>query len=507
MRALLVAAALLAGCAMPEAQRARLDPSNTQLAQGEGLLAARVVVNISPSPLNLPAASMTVVPANGSATRSLINKAAAGGNTALFLEPLPPGRYRLSGLVSGMGNITIRAPLDKLLADFDVQAGRVTDLGAVVLAFTSAGFASGKYRVGSLASPQDTDAVLATLPADARERLLGEPPLRAANELDPRGNAGTLAIARALASITVQAGTGQGEPALFGRTLGMVSLWDPKREAWTTLDSGRSFSVRSVALARDGTLLAGMDEGVLAAHKAGLWRTLPAPVPNASVLFVGQGAGGEYYALVESRTEFLVLSAPDPAGPWAELRRLPMQRFLNPGHNSRAQAALAADRLALIYFPGGAASPEMHTMVPATRQWDKTVLAHDGPFDILGDGAVVTTTGTAFNRALQWSRDWGRTWVRTPLENWAQLPTFVDARTVYMSRLDKIGAFSAANTVMSLMKSQDGGATWTSMGELPKFSTRLYALPKPGWLLLSTQLGQLYSSSNDGKSWAPQQLK
>jgi hypothetical protein len=510
MKNILVAASLavtLAGCAMTQAQRAGLDPAKTVVPPGQGLVIARLVTNTTSAPIVLGNATLSVREVKGDKSYGygyvLENKAVPGATSALFFQALPPGHYQPIELVSGAGGITLTAPLEKLSKGFEVEADRVTDLGALVMVFESVGAFAGKYGMAHLASPDDSAAALKALPQDLSQRLTAQPPLRAGGSADSTANNLALREALSRASITSSSPLIEGKPMLFGRTLGLVSLWDPERQQWMHMHTGRSFAARATAISNDGTLLVGMDQGVMLARSGPEWEVLPPPARNASILFIGQSVHGEYFVVAEDHSAFVVLSSETLAGPWNELQRFAAGRFLNPSHNSRAQVALTPSRLAVIFSPGGTSRAVLHTFDLATRQWESTELADTG-YAIPADGQLVTSGGTAFNPAMQWSTDWGKSFKRIPLENWSILPAFRDEQTIYVRRLEKMGLVSANESITMLSRSRDGGATWEQMGELPKFMTQLYVMPRPGWLLATTMIGDLHVSSDDGRTWKRQ---
>jgi hypothetical protein len=67
-----------------------------------------------------------------------------------------------------------------------------------------------------------------------------------------------------------------------------------------------------------------------------------------------------------------------------------------------------------------------------------------------------------------------------------------------------MGLVSANESVTMLSRSLDGGVTWEQMGELPKFMTQLYVLPRRDWLLATTMIGDMHVSSDDGRTWMRQ---
>ncbi|MGH8618045.1 MAG: WD40/YVTN/BNR-like repeat-containing protein [Burkholderiales bacterium] len=508
----LLGTVFLGGCAMSPAQRQALDPANTVVPDGQGLLVARVVSNLSPSPILFRATQLRVRAIPDGDTRYLSSKAAPTAGGAIFLEALPPGRYQLLELTMQVGNGSSSARLDRQVPYFEVQANRVTDLGALVIAFESAGIFSGKYRVGFLPSPTDTDSVLQHLPTSLRDRLSAIPPLRVVLAKDPEDNQQILSFARTFSSITSQSELSDGLPVAFGRTLGIVSDWNPGTQAWSHVDTGRSFNVRSVSIEPNGTRLLGLEEGVLLLDDGFSVTAIPPPLTGASILFVGRRRNGEIIAVVEDRNNYVVFSSPGLKPPaWTELKRFPVERMVNPYLDTTPQIALARDRLVIfIGVIGWTADTVVHSLDFATGAWESHPSAVSSivitKFIVLYDGTIISAGGTAFTRALFRSTDWGKTWVRKPQENWSMQPIVRDNNVMYMWRLDGL-ALTESSSVSWLLKSENGGETWTLMGELPKYMSAIHILPKPGWLLLTTRAGSLYISNDDGKTWKPELVR
>lgn len=507
-RSLLAALVLIAGCAVPEGDRSKFDPANTMVAPGEGLLAARALISVPGSPLKSGYAILTLRRPDGSRV-SIKSKTPGRAQSAVFLEPLPPGRYELHQLGDGQ----VWAPLKSLPGAFEVAAGRVTDLGALVMVFSSIELRPGMFvsDVGRFVAAQapaseDTAVLLASLPDGIRQPLLEREPLRPSIAADPHVNGAALAYARARAGIHSRSALVPGEPIAFGRALGQVGVWHPGTEAWYALDTGRTFNVRSVAFARDGGLLAGMEQGVLMAFRGGTWSTLPPPAGNAAISFIDQADSGEYFALAEEQQAIKLLSQEGPGAAWK------LERAFAVSSNGTANAALGGGRLVVILRDRSASLPEIHVLDLRTREWTSASPPADGALQVLRDGAMAATISDYMRgRRTFVSTDFGTTWEALQTDKEGS-PVFLDSRTVYLLVTEK-PAFMQLRTVDTVWieRSRDGGRSWESVGSLVRpvtsgmshGATGFFALPKPGWFLSSSGTGELQVSEDEGRTWQP----
>lgn len=511
----LVALASSAGCAAQESQLRAIDPSAVSVPPAQGLLALRIVSNnvrgaqntgAAGGPLFFGSARLTLKSVPNGKTYKLDNKAGRSAGYALFLEPLPPGRYQVVEMTTQAGLYITGAPLDKQTAPFEIEADRITDLSALALIFAYATGTQGEFGIAQIVSmtPDDTTAALQSMNQDELKRLLAKPPLRPGTIVDPMTSMTVLMSGFDNASITAQAPMRDGQKIAFGRALGGISIWDPATQHWSSAGTGRSFPVRAVAFDTDGSLIVGMEAGLLLVQQRdGRYRRVAPPVPNAITLFIGRAATGEYLVVVEDRNTFVVASSPSLMPPaWTELRRIPIQRFMAPSTDTRLQFGLTREKLVVFSVTGGPGSEyTAHGFDLTTRAWDdvKITTSFGGlPRYTVFDGGTFATQngGSVFNRAISWSDDWGRTWRNTRMESSHFFPTFRDKATIYV--------YSRSATGGTLSKSADGGATWTAMGPLPAGFTEMYVLPRPGYLLTASTSGFLYVSADDGKSWVMQ---
>src|SRR5262245_13886119 len=93
-----MASLTLGGCARsPAPQRAR-DPSSVTVPQGQGMIVARIASNVGSSPLFLQSTTLVLRSEPDGSTHRLQSKASPHSGSALFVSPLPPGKYQATEL-------------------------------------------------------------------------------------------------------------------------------------------------------------------------------------------------------------------------------------------------------------------------------------------------------------------------------------------------------------------------------------------------------------------------
>lgn len=492
---------LLSGCATPTVA---LDPTKAAVPAGHGVLVTRVLANNPSTPLDFSHSTLTLQSTQTGEKFTMTSKTTPGDAEALFFGAFPPGRYHIADLITPTVTGIITAPLANQTGEFEITGGRVTDVGALVMAFDSVGLRSGRYHVSIISSEDDTNVVLRLLPSEVVSTLVDSRPLRQDISLNSTANWRANLLAKQRSAITAQSIPSEGKAILFGRSLGVVSKWNPETQKWASVDTGSSFNVRSVAMLSDGSQLIGCEQGVMFVNEGGRTRTLASPGDGA-VIFVGQSAGGEYLAVLRGKRGISVFGARglSPAD-WHELKSLPLE---HPNSTmSSVQTGVAGNRLVLIIGESGfVATTTIHSVDLDSHVWTSypAELSSLGvpKFSIAADGTLVASAGTAYTKKLYRSTDFGKSWSSAPLENWMTTLLLRDSQNLYVQRIDHIGVFSAKDSVSTLLKSEDGGKTWSPTGELPKFMTALYILPRKGWLAANTLVGDLYVSNDDGKTW------
>jgi len=489
------AAAVLAGCAAPPR-----DPGKAEVAPGQGLLAARVTTQIPDVPMRphdragLVGAGLMVQNVDLKREYRMTRTASRETGTVGFLEPLPPGWYRLERVGTQRGT----ASLQSLPELFEVRADRVTDLGTIVLVFANlevtqeAGFLSTKVKTGRYIAvqahnPPDTAAALRALTPEMRTRMRADEPLRAVVQPNEKLNRDALAFAKVNAGFVSKSMLAPNQKVAFGRKLGQILTWEPDADRWRVYDTGRTLNVTSVAFAGDGSLLAGMEEGVVLAQRDGAWRELAWTGGSGPVEFVGQAPSGEYFALVGGPEEHKLVSASDPGTARSMVQSFPT--------TERARAWLVAGRIIVIVWPHDLKPASIHVFDPATRQWSQREAPKEDEYEVLNDGAIVATSRRFDGVHMRRLDGFGAAEWRTNAMDRTISAYFADATTAYRLRFGESG-------VREIERSADGGFTWTPVGQTAQIGL-LHPLPKPQWLLMSSPVGQLMLTQDGGAVWEP----
>lgn len=487
---------LIAGCALNKVQVR--DPAKTVLAEGEGLLIARLITDDSHTPFNSQSVTLRVRSTAARKDYILSNMAVPSTGGALFFGALPAGRYRIMEVVTKSKYRTLTAPLEGHVAEFDVEKDRLSDLGTLVMTMEGLLPRGGtKFRIYQIFSSQDTQAALSHLPQGVQAQVNKQPPLRRKPSADE-----VLAMrqfARQYAGITAQSRVVDKENVAFGRTLGIVTLWDPVSGKWTHVDTGRSLRVHSVYAEGSGPQLYGLEDGVLLANDHGRLRTINPP-GKGPVIFIGRRPGGRYIAVVEERESIAVLSSPglDPAV-WSDLGRFPRHLNRSSDKYTDAQIAIARDRLIMVLWDptDQVGVTTIHTLDFASGRWESflsDLKSESLPWMYVSDkGTIILYTSTRKGSTLSRSDDWGRRWSSKSSD---MAVAFRNESIMYGWRLgDGIS--------MSVWKSEDGGENWQRKGKIDKvLVSKMYILPRPGWLLAATVTGDVLISKDDGASWS-----
>jgi hypothetical protein len=500
LRILLTAAAmscsvLLAGCVSVAP-----DPTKVEVPSGYGVLVVRVLANNPFTPLNFSNAALVLQQAQTDKEYLLSSKATAGDSEGLFFGSLPPGRYRLARLVTGKGNARYSAPLNAQTKEFDLTAGRLTDIGALVMTFDSVGQRSGNYHISIIANEADTNFVLKRIPATVLGTLPDPHPLRQDIAIDSADNQRAVAHAKSTSAVTVQSASADGKTVIFGRTLGLVSLWNSETDQWDSFDTGASFNVRSVNILPDGSQLIGCEQGALFLRAGGITKSVASPGAGA-IIFVGQSAKGEYLALVRKNRSATLFGSESLSSPnWHALKKIPY------GAVSTVASGMTNNRLTIVV--GEMSLAATATVYDIDLDSHETVSYPAGftwltppKFEVSPDGTLVSVAGIPLNRKLLRSTDNGKSWTSTPLADWVSNVLVRDAQTIYAQRADYGGMFVGVKETSVLLKSSDAGQSWVEMGELPRFSMNIHFLPRAGWLMVNDIAGNTHFSIDDGKTW------
>jgi photosystem II stability/assembly factor-like uncharacterized protein len=533
-----IAAAAALACAHALAQADK----GLQAFEGKnGFVAVRIVTNVGiPHPLM----------GYNTAWRTLALKAADGGtdvqlspmpeggrrSTQVFAQQLAPGRYKPGSLRTG--GVTI--PLAANDLDFEVQSGRITNLGTLILQ----PMGNSEYTVLPFPGADDLREVLARdVPAlvAAGGEPLGWTGGKGADgtALGPRwtvvsntvagGIVGTITMNLIQAKIEsdgktapVAAWKETTDPAVrlrmakqstyslnalqtlptgeivAGTNLGQVMLRDPQ-SGWQRFDLQDPREITALHAPSRERMVAGGEEGLLVSTQDGgkTWTRHKPPVAGELIVHIAEHEG-QLLVLGVVGDDFSLHATRDLAsGEWRELRK-DKQDFsglrLHP--HMQAMGTVQGGRYYMV-VPGR----PIQVLDLATGAWTAAKL--DGPFRFMGavkDGFAYAT-GAIPRVAPYLSRDGGASW--TKLENPCSATfsgvlsvSFLSPSEAYLLCFET-GMWSST---YKLKRTKDAGASWADVGkELEGRPLQMYATPE--LVLYAEPTGGIRASRDGGLTW------
>lgn len=256
---------------------------------------------------------------------------------------------------------------------------------------------------------------------------------------------------------------------------------------WTALTSGLTLRNATAAFATE-TLVAvsAAGNGPFASIDAGTtWVSWRDGLPfSVSSLFADPGAG---WAVALANSE--VFRAPLSLGSWEAVSLPEDRQYEGLAFGGEGRFYVSAARPD---FEG-----ELYRSTDGGASWEVVQAPSGALFGAVagGGGTVMAATGPPFvgPSHLLVSTDGGTTWMEQPYPSGTTGPHFVDD--------DGRLYVGAAN---SLIRSDDGGATWMPLGSIGPAENHVRSLlDEPGsGLCLGTDLG-VYCSSDDGASFVP----
>jgi photosystem II stability/assembly factor-like uncharacterized protein len=503
--ATLGASALFAGCATAPSTSVSRE---TALQGNEGVVVMRLV-NLGSVPLNV----MRVMPEGSSDALRLDGVQFGQMQSITLIGRLPAGRYQPTELWGSNGAVTRTAPLTKLTGKFEVQAGRVTDLGTMsftpydaVMPDTKAtpGEVSGSMgnSLGFLApidpTPVPVKPLLATRFPQLARSLKDEAPLGWVASSAPAQRAELMNVARHTSSPVSSPVSLPDGRMLGGGALGTVGAHATNGSPPRIFSIGAVQHIQAVAVLKDGRWLAGGEEGLVAVSedKGLMWQRLPGLGVHEVVIHLSQAPDGTLHLVtMHDGGSTVYASAARPVA-WKEVRRIAAERDfvrLMSGVIFRDDAATTNERLVIHTRP-----ETITTLDYRTGQWEshKTPRAFNHGLRATPDGFVV---GIHMNGWIYGSLDYGKSWNR--LESWVNMsmPTFIDRNRGFMVAAD----VSMTGFVYKLRRTEDGGKTWTT-GEA---SGGGWGWSQPFWsdakgtTLYTARYGRIESSTDLGRTW------
>ena len=493
---------LLAGCVTTPPAGLHVE---APLAAQEGAFLVRVVPNAPSAGIyfkNWAGLFIVAVNPDGSdgATYQVPASLDASSRSALFVASMPPGRYRLGRLSSasyGMVQKSQWIEVGARFPHFEIQAGRLTDLGAIVQ--TMAPGSSRNVELGYDANPDHEiagDLVRELAPRFAP--LLGKPWLGWSSD-------STRADARSTGGIASYVSVGIVDPQVLadGRLVagsydGMVKAGVPDRPAQLH-DVGQRVSIEAVAVLPDASWVAAGEYGVIRQSNDGgaTWRSIRGDLPYGLVCSV-HAVSGQLVATV-LRGDRVVVASTTPgsasAPHWTvHASYTPSSEPFWQWKSRYATHSFVVDGQIVTAMPSnfiGVWDPR--TGQSFERKLPDTVDSFAAPG---GDALRFMSPAGLFANNSYLSNDVGATWEKLPT-----LP-FVEA-VALSDKLNGVGwAPGLQIRTGSFLKTADGGRTWTKLGEQGLIVPQVILDKVRGVAYAIDIQGSLWVGTNGASDWA-----
>jgi hypothetical protein len=500
----LFAALLVAGCATPGVNVSGGNVTVDMAPKpGEGHVVLKVVSARPVSVLNAKWKSVTLESKRTQRTFELYDFADPGAAGSMFFGRIEEGEYEIVKLESiGPGPGLILALLTSDFQDlrarigsFTVRSGSLTNLGLIAIAPPPE---SGKHaKIEYLGGAIGRKSVTEDLERRTRQQVaLPEIP---GHQIAAADEEKALARARALVSVLSWGDDAQRSDLFGGAALGQIVTRSASGD-WQTMPLDTLDDVRYARRLPDGTLVAGLSQGRYAVRKPGqAWKYLDLDGASGALIHIdtAAGASGALFVVAGARDTAVMYRSSLDADK-AETRVLATFDFSYV--MMWGPAVSLEDRLIVPKnVPGISRVVELNIVDKKTlqmrtekhsfwvRDWQK-----------LPSGPLVIARQNGMTSFVSVSPDNGATWAHSETPGPSSI-YFLDARKGYGFDMST-GAISVTGR---LMKTADGGKTWTTVGApltRPTGGRILHASPS-GEVIVSSGY-EIYSTRDDGATWS-----
>ena len=479
----LIAALTLAGCTT-----AATITTVGEVPEGEGLVVMRLTANSFDVGFfkywNVLKVEEIGGAGAGEFTIGLSRRGSA--RTAVYLGHLPPGRYRLTTLSSEQcGAICVSSTItvNERFGEFEVEAGRTTDLGHAVYRMRS-------NRAVEVSRGRSMEVWLPDYVAEYYPNIpvsIVVPPYLGWDDDPLRAEAMQGLYDRARVQTLGQlnpAQTADGD-ILFGTLLGMVKRWRPGNRI-VVHDTGLQGGIESVLEVEPGVWLVGGENGRLRLSRdAGMtWEDFGEGFPYMNIAAL-HARDGRLYATVSNEDRLEIHETTLDAPTWRRLSAHELEFSFWTGVPIFPQSFLLDDRLVTSLPTNGLLITHLETGEAELKSFPGSIFR----FSVGGDGVLrCMCTRALFNNPWK-STDLGDSWTPSDHDRYMWVPHFVDADTGYGLLRERV------------MRTTDGGATWEDIAEAPKHATRIGHFARTGDLYAIDDHGFYYRSADGGVTW------
>jgi hypothetical protein len=496
---------LLSGCGTPGVQRSGGNVTiDAQPKAGQGAVLIETINVRPPGVLNAKWTSLVIESKRTGAPISLDDIAKLENTASVFYSHLDAGEYEITQVVGLAGSppgllmaalMTDSQQIRSRLGTFTVSANATSNLGILVFA-PPVGKNAKDWGIQSVQGPAGRQAVLSDLQRITGQTLELKTISGWVQARPDTEEPADLARARSWASQLSKAELANDKPLIGGTVLGQILERDAAG-LWRAQFLDNLASVTYVRRTDDGGLIAGADFGLYyMMDRAKPWLRYQLPNRDMAVIHIEPLPGNGALIVASDLRKTIVYHNANLADPKAEPRKLleldASFRFWNPILSTDASLVLPVN------YPGIRRTSDFHVIDKKTlsiavqkqdfwiNQWQK-----------LPSGDLLITRQNGMSYYVSSTSDTGKSWVHGETEG-PYKSYFVDRQVGYGIDITR-GAFSVSN---QLMKTVDGGKTWTPTGssstldigsEILWVSPRGEILIRAGWEVLS--------STDEGKTW------
>jgi hypothetical protein len=505
-------ALMVAGCAAPPMKHSALPEA---LAADQGVVSVKVIGVQPLSAFNAKWRTLKLTEVSTGRGAELRDTAPVSAGYSLFLGPLPPGQYSVSGFHSDgvapgafgvlpaliiMGMTSDSQSIGSQLGNFTVRPGTLTNLGVVVSALPEDKNAS--LKVAVMADEKGLTSTLEDVEPQSRARLKAMPASGWDHAPDPTASAKALDIVRGHARNVSAMEVLEGGRIAIGSALGMVHVRGTAGQ-WTSMSTGSLDNITSVRAMPGNGLFAGTDSGRYHVWNAeqGIWRSHEAAIGERVVSMERLGEAG--YAIL---TQSLQASSIGLAG----RNRVILKKELNspepPNTLLDLEGGSATGRLPMFFdgksllvvfnHVGFSRTGDVYRVDPATLQHKLEKVDHwTQGFYRLGDGLLVRERMNGLSLYSDFSLD-GVAWSR----NEASGPIAMHFSNRERGYGVAVTSTGWSGVTLALNKTVDGGKLWTKVGT-PVEATGAATVRVVGDTVFVFTGKQLLSTRDDGSTW------
>lgn len=468
--------------------------------QNEGAVIVRVLPNVSQASdltrnwQSLSVARLPGAPGEKETTFAIPANEDVTSHSAIYVRMLPPGRYRIAQLSAmefeAMGGVAwASVTIEREFGLFDVRKDQLTDLGVIVQVDVAD---NGKVRIAhdTAAEHPETPGIVKELAPQA-SALLANPILTWLPDTVPAWMPDAMrSIAWNSYGVTSPSALRNG--ALFYGSVNGVVYVAKHAETLHRLDVGVRSSIDAVLVTENGDIIAGGEIGVLriSPDSGRNWRSIRGNLPFGAITDLSEWRG-KVIATTLRGDDVFVHAAAAGSEEWTQLARYRLQFHWFTGIPGVRPQSFVRDDKVITFLPSQRVA--VYDLVSG-QDADRRTPGGMQAMLVSADGVLRCICAPAIVINPYESRDLGQTWTRSSFGRAMRLPVFRDAKHGIAYRLKRRGA-------VTMLYTEDGGATWIESITLPAAPDRLFYGRDGETAYAAFASGEFLLSTDDGRRW------